>query len=400
MGKSNKKVLGLAMAGVMSIGTVGSIAETVTVHAAEAELSEAVKIQNAKDKITHTIWSINNNYAGLKNQVTWLEYVKEARDLVAKISLSEKEVIAELTEQLNKLDDTIDAIARLNHVEKSYDENYRGIKNAEMWLHYLDLAKRDMASMDLSVFQAKYDELAQRYNDIEAKVQAVIDEHYVELAAVNELYKIAEASYSIADAEVALEAANKLGTHFTKDDMIKKIEDLIYDIENVVEEELVVPSSAKFNDIDAITDKNKVISLQDIMDVQMTDKDAILNGVVTTSTSGAKVRISKTDVELEESKIERNDVYLDLDGNGEYSEGDVYLGTIKAEITPESDTFLGYALSEVLGSATAGYFPEIIIKTPGGESKGGIVVKFLRNKDNRDDVLASTTFDVDTKTQQ
>lgn len=228
MKKTNKKVLGASIAGIMAISSFsGSLEIVSSVNAAESDALKA-----AKAKIQHTINSINKNYARLENQAQWEEYTKEARELVAKIPSSESAEIEKLTKQIDGLEDTILAIASINHVEKSYKDNYQGIKNADDWRGYLNKASEYLKSVDLSVFGAKYNELLQRYNDISSKVKAIEDAHYTALDNVTKLYNEAKASREIEAAKKALAEANKLGTHSTTKEITEKIKALIEEISN------------------------------------------------------------------------------------------------------------------------------------------------------------------------
>lgn len=228
MTKINKKVIGVGLAGVMSVAGVAGI----VTNQAKAEESKAVA--DARAKISHTIYSININYARIENQVTWEGYIREARALIAKIPAAEASIADELTAQVDGLQKTVTAIARINHVEKSIRPvseggygNFLGIKNAGQWRIYLEEAKTAMAEIDKSVFQKKYDELASRWNVVDQKVQAIEDKHYADLAAAQALFDEAKKTLSMDDAEKALVEAKKLGTHETSAKLVKEIEDFI-----------------------------------------------------------------------------------------------------------------------------------------------------------------------------
>lgn len=238
MGSISRKIIGITIVGFVTIGTVSinpNPNEKKIVMAAESEASV-----NAGLKILKSIQSINGNYAGIKNQVTWEMYINEGKAFVAQMPASERDKALEYTAKLNDLQKTVLAIARINHVEKSYDTNYKGIKNAAQWRNYLNLAKNDMERIDKSVFRAKYDELLKRYNDIEAKVKAIEDAHYADLAKVQEKFNSAKSSNNLAEAEEALDEANKLGTHETSAKIKGEIEELIKSI--YISQGLSIPS--------------------------------------------------------------------------------------------------------------------------------------------------------------
>lgn len=189
-------------------------------------------VTDAKAKIQHLTNSINNNYAGIKNQAQWEIYIGEAQVLINKIPYENKEDITKLSGQLDDLRKTVLSIARINQVEKSYEVNYHGIKNAAQWRKYLELAAEDMKAIDKNVFKAKFEELTKRYNEIESKVKLIEDEHNESLKKVQNLYEEAKKALDIKKAEKALEEANKLGTHETSSEIIEKIKNLITDINN------------------------------------------------------------------------------------------------------------------------------------------------------------------------
>lgn len=227
----NKKFIGLALVGIISIGSIQIVTSSSENRIVEAAQSQAAK--NAAAKIAKSIQSINDNYAGIKNQVQWEEYINEGKAFVSKMPSSEAALASQYMSKLDDLQKTVLAIARINHVEKSYEINFKGIKNASQWRTYLDLAKNDMERIDKSVFKAKYEELLKRYNDIEAKVKAIEDAHYADLKKVQAKFNAAKSSNSLADAEAALDDANKLGTHDTSTKIRKEIEDFIKSIGNV-----------------------------------------------------------------------------------------------------------------------------------------------------------------------
>ncbi|KMT22897.1 hypothetical protein [Clostridium cylindrosporum] len=232
MAKTSKKALGAAMAGVMAVGAVaGAVNAVDQVKVANAAESQASK--DAKAKISHLIYSINNNYAGIKNQAQWEAYAKQAYALIAKMPTAEAAQAAELNAKVDAISDTVLAIARINQVEKSYATNHQGIKNASQWREYLDLAKEDMKSVDQSVFAAKYEELVKRFNEASDNVKKIEDAYAVELAAAEKLYDAAKASMNLDDANKALAAAEALGTHATSDALEAKVKGLIAQIEGV-----------------------------------------------------------------------------------------------------------------------------------------------------------------------
>ena len=235
MAKKTKKALGAAMAGVMAVGAVsGAISGATQVNVVNAA-TESQAVKNAKAKINHLIWSINNNYAGLKNQAQWEAYVKEAKALIAKIPAGEKAQADALTKQVAGISDTIMAIARINQVEKSYATNYKGIKNAAQWREYLDLATEDLKSVDKSVFAAKYEELVERLNKASDDVAAIEDAHFAEIEKIEAKLEKAEKAGDVDALKELLDVdMKKLGSHISTDELRDKIIDAIDAVNNKV----------------------------------------------------------------------------------------------------------------------------------------------------------------------
>lgn len=236
MAKTSKKAIGTAMAGVMAVGAVAGAVQSVNV----ANAAESAALKEATANVDHLISSINKWYAGIKNQSTWELYVKTIRGLIAKIPSAEAAQAAELTKKTDKIADVIVAIGNINHVEKSMTPvseggygNHLGIKNADTWNGYLEVAQEKMKSVDLTVFQAKYDELVERFNKVDAKVEAIIEKHNEDLAAAEALYDAAKKSMKLEDAQKALAAAEALGTHSTSDALEAKVKALIAEINSV-----------------------------------------------------------------------------------------------------------------------------------------------------------------------
>ena len=187
-------------------------------------------LKDAKAKIDHLTTSLKNNYLGIKNQATWEIYIKDGRVLISKIPSSEKEQADILTVQLDKCESLVKAVARINHVEKSMQDNYHGIKNAQDWRNYLNNAKIDLEKVDKSVFLDEYNELVERMNKAEAIVKAIEDEFQVEYDSVVVLYQKAKAERNLELAKEALIKAEALGTCDKSNKLEEDIKKLINEI--------------------------------------------------------------------------------------------------------------------------------------------------------------------------
>lgn len=245
MVKVKKRVLGLALVGVMSIGSLVALGSEVKAEE-RFEYSQprnkgmeiiTVKVKSkegqiAYNKIKHIINSIQKNYAGIKNQVTWEGYIREARALIKKIPSRYSEEIKQLTEITNDLENLVTYVAKINHVEKSYEVNYRGIKNAGQWIIYIEDASsfRMKLFWDYDILEVLYDkkdEVYQRERAISNKVHAIVDAHNAACDAITEKYNKASETRNLALAQEALADANKLGTHKTTTELKNKITALI-----------------------------------------------------------------------------------------------------------------------------------------------------------------------------
>ena len=194
--------------------------------------AESSALKSAKAKVDHLTYSLKNNYLGIKNQATWEIYIKEGRVLISKIPSSEKAEASKLTTQLDKCESLVKAVARINHVEKSLETNYHGIKNAKQWREYLEFAKIDLEKVDKAVFMSQYKELIDRMNKAEAVVKGIEDQFKKEYNAAYSLYEDAKKEMSLTKANKALEMAEALGTCDESDNLEKIINDLIVEINN------------------------------------------------------------------------------------------------------------------------------------------------------------------------
>lgn len=288
MAKTTKKALGAAMAGVMAVGAVaGAVNAVEQVKVANAAESQAVK--NAKAKISHLIYSINKNFAGLKNQATWEGYVKEAKALIAKIPSAESAQASALTAQLKGIEDTILAIARINQVEKSYETNYKGIKNAAQWNEYLEEATVALKSVDKSVFGAKYAELVERLNKAQENVKVIIDAHNAEVKRIEgEVEKAVKANDAKALQNLLDNDIKKLGTHKTTEELKAKVENLIKEVSNKLAKSITATNATtvevefanKVEDVNALKFSIEGLEIKNAAAKQTNDKVVVLTTAV------------------------------------------------------------------------------------------------------------------------
>ncbi|KMT22896.1 hypothetical protein [Clostridium cylindrosporum] len=206
------------------ISTIGSIREAKAISAS---------LVSATAKVNHLMWSLKNNYLGIKNQAQWEVYIKEARYLISIIPISEASEKAKLIDKVNTSDNLVKAIARINQVEKSMEINYHGIKNSNQWKEYIELSQVDLDKVDKNIFSSQHSSLLARKGvceDIILSIEQVFQEEYNKSL---KLYKYARDTMFLRDAEKALDSAKLLGTCKESDDLEYKCETLIRDIKTL-----------------------------------------------------------------------------------------------------------------------------------------------------------------------
>lgn len=217
MKKGKNNVIASFLAGTMILGTVSYV--NLTSESTKIVFAESKALSNAKAKISHLTTSIKTNYLGIKNQVDWQRYIKEARELIKKIPNAESKQKNTLTIEVDKAESLVNSVARINQVEKSIINNYNGIKNAETWNEYLNLAKVDLEKVDKTVFKKQYDELVGRMNKADAIVKSIENDFQIKYDAVVKSFNEAKKDNDKEKAKTILEEAKKLGTCFRSDSL-------------------------------------------------------------------------------------------------------------------------------------------------------------------------------------
>lgn len=200
----------------------------------DCQIAESIELKSAKSKIQHLTQSLKNNYLGIKNQATWEIYIKQAKDLIAKIPSNERVQRDALAAEVARDEGLVKAVARINHVEKSIAPksqggygNYLGIKNAETWNEYLRIATEYLEKVDKKEFQKQYNELIARRDKVQAVVDKLEAEFKVEYDRVVKMFNEAKAENNKEKAKIALQEAEKLGTCPRSDSLEKEIKEFI-----------------------------------------------------------------------------------------------------------------------------------------------------------------------------
>ncbi|MEG2892679.1 MAG: PEGA domain-containing protein [Clostridium sp.] len=233
---NNKKLIGASLAGVMAISTVSATVEAVEdVKVAEASVNKLVNDVHAK--IEHITYSLKKNYLGLKNVGQWQSYIKEAKELNAKLPKGSSR--DKYAARIDRADALINAAARVNKVEQSMEVNANVIKNVPQWHKYIELAKEDLTKVDLGVFKSQYNELLERVADRSEAMEVIKTEYTNSYKKVDTLVQEAkkllgtDKEAAKKKLEEAKKLAEKLQSHSSKDELIGKIDEMITSIPSV-----------------------------------------------------------------------------------------------------------------------------------------------------------------------
>lgn len=180
MTKVKNRVLGIFLICTLFISTIAIFHYNVGIAYATSYPAESQVQIDAYIKLKHLEKSLRTNYLGIKNQPIWETYIKQIKDLIKTFPSSEKKDGSTLTLYVNKVEALVNAIARINHVEKSMQPKEKGgygnaliPKNVPQWEKYIELANLDLEKIDKSQFLAQYEDLIKRrdiVNDNLAKI--------------------------------------------------------------------------------------------------------------------------------------------------------------------------------------------------------------------------------------
>lgn len=232
MKKLHRSLIGTALAGTMVLTSFGGVINQVdsytNVYAKEE--GDSNELIFAREKIDHLTYSLKHNYLGIKNQAQWELYIKETRNVIETIPRRELVKARELTRTLDKAQELVNAVSRINQVEKSMETNYHGIKNAEQWSEYLELARRSLTLVDQNVYRDQHDSLVVRKDQCQRIVDSITNSFNKEYLLAFKKYEEAKYTMDLDDANNALKAAEALGTCEKSDNLEKDCKKLIEDI--------------------------------------------------------------------------------------------------------------------------------------------------------------------------
>ncbi|KMT22883.1 serine aminopeptidase domain-containing protein [Clostridium cylindrosporum] len=149
-------------------------------------------VENVHRKVEHLIYSLKNNYLGLKNVGNWQAYIKEARKLNSKLPNGSSKKKYE--DKILRAEHLVNAAARVNQVEKSMKDNKHTLGNIPQWEKYIVLAKEDIFKVDARLFENEKAKLDERVSSCEKIIESI--------KINNEKYTKEELSFGIKGFEV------------------------------------------------------------------------------------------------------------------------------------------------------------------------------------------------------
>ncbi|MEG0371656.1 MAG: hypothetical protein RR645_05105, partial [Clostridium sp.] len=224
MNKKSKKLVSTSLTGVMVLTGIVSAVSVSQVKVVQAASGNMQALNTKVEKITS---SIKKNYLGLKNVGQWQQYIKEAKQLLAKIPNGATKT--KYADSINRAEALINAAARVNQVEKSMTANTHVINNVEQWDKYITLAKTDLKKVDLKEFKNQYNELIERtakksaeINTVKVKYQESYKRVEVILNQAKELVKTDKVK-ALDKFREARSAESKLQAHSLKNTILQSI---------------------------------------------------------------------------------------------------------------------------------------------------------------------------------
>lgn len=266
----DKVILGIVI-GLLSFDYI-QLVNTVSIENVYA--ADSKEIKDIKDKLNSLTISLKKNYLGLKNQVTWESYIREIKSMIEKLTNNNKHQGEILLKEVERCESLVIASARVNHVEKSMTPikdggygNYLGIKNAEVWVQYIDLAIEQLELVDREIFLKQYNELNQRIKKTMNNIEKIQDKFNKDYDKVILMYENAVEINDINKLKDTLKEAEKLGTCYRSEELVKNIKDFIKEKENDIDKVLYVINYKQL--INALLNNDyKIIKLMRDIDIE------------------------------------------------------------------------------------------------------------------------------------
>lgn len=152
----------------------------------------------------------------------------------------------------------------------------------------------------------------------------------------------------------------------------------------------IVIKSVNFKSVPTVDYVGATINYEDVLDVTYSNADDIVNGITLSKSTLHKVRILETapfDFDGDSTPEPVGSLYVDVDGNGVASAGDIFLGTLTLSMTADS------TLTGSITDAVAGYTTAVADKG----KKGTLLFKVLTDPSDSTTSIAATAVTVDVK---
>ncbi|WP_414733470.1 hypothetical protein [Acetobacterium carbinolicum] len=149
-------------------------------------------------------------------------------------------------------------------------------------------------------------------------------------------------------------------------------------------------TGVSFKSVGTIDYTGKTFYAKDVLDIVASTDDDVVNGITLSKASASKVRIAESIPVGYAGTIIVNDLYLDLDNDGEVTAGDVDLGTLAAftasdvagTFTVNDYTVAAYTTNAIVGPTASGY-------------KGTVLVKVMTDPTDPTTAISGTSFYID-----
>lgn len=148
--------------------------------------------------------------------------------------------------------------------------------------------------------------------------------------------------------------------------------------------------SVNFKSVPTVDYVGAKINYEDVLDVTYSNDDDIVNGITLSKSTLHKVRILETapfDFDGDSTPEPVGSLYVDVDGNGVASAGDIFLGTLTLSMTADS------TLTGSITDAVAGYTTAVADKG----KKGTLLFKVLTDPSDSTTSIVATAVTVDVK---
>lgn len=168
--KKSKKAIGTCLVGVMTVLSAGS-AVTSLGEATKVEAA-VTPVQAAHNKIEQLRNSLKKNYLGLKNLGTWQTYIRDAKNLTARLpNGSTKNLYYSRIDSAERL---VNAAAAVNQLEKSMEVNAHVMRNVPTWINYVDIAI-DKLSRVTTEYEDQFYTLYRRLLTASMEIDSIIE---------------------------------------------------------------------------------------------------------------------------------------------------------------------------------------------------------------------------------